>query len=161
MKIQYKIGDVIKAARGAATASVNARIIIPHIVNNQNAFGAGFVLALSKVWDEPEAHYRSAFRDSKKKRDLLGKIQVVNVEVNLYVCNMFAQVLGYDVDGNPPIRYEELDYCLEQLNFVAEVLDAEIYAPRFGAGLASGDWAKIEPMIENRLTVPVTIFDLK
>lgn len=160
MKIKYQVGDVIKEARNTPE---NSRIIIPHIVNNRNAFGAGFVLALSKVWDEPEARYRMAFTKSYPigNSDLLGKIQVVNVEKNLYVCNMFAQVLGYDVDGNPPIRYEQLDWCLEQLNFVAEVLDAEIYAPRFGAGLAGGDWAKIEPMIENRLTVPVTIFDLK
>lgn len=158
MKIKYKVGDVIKAAINTPD---NIRIIIPHIVNNQNAFGAGFVVALSKVWSEPEARYRKAFSSVIAREDLLGKIQVVNVDRDLYVCNMFAQVLGSDADGNPPIRYEDLDYCLEQLNFVAETLDAEIWAPRFGAGLAGGDWSKIEELIENRSTVPVTIFDLK
>jgi len=153
MNINYVIGD--------ATQPIGeGQKLILHIVNDKNRWGAGFVLALSKRWKEPEKLYR------EQKNYVLGKIMVIRVEEDICVVNMIAQ---HDVkpmkdsEGNiiPPIRYDALKECLKTVNDIAVRTGATIHAPRFGAGLAGGKWSEIEKIIKEVVTVDVTIYDLK
>lgn len=62
----------------------------------------------------------------------------------------------------PPIRYEAVAQCLENVGKKATELGASVHMPRIGCGLAGGDWSKIEPLILEHLCnagIAVTVYD--
>lgn len=156
MDIEHRIGDVLEAAE---TQAGYAPVIIPHVCNDLGVWGAGFVVSLSNRWWQPEAMYRN-WRLKDYETFKRGEIQPVYVKHNIWVVNMIAQVMG---DPKMNLRYDALAKCLEQLdNFIADFPSSPIvYAPRFGAGLAGGDWAAIEGLIQALLHDPVYIYTLE
>lgn len=154
----------IEYRKGDATSPQGAGVkFICHVNNNRGGWGAGFVVALSKKWSEPEAEYRAWSLGKRNHPFKLGQVQFVTVEEDLCVANMVAQE-GYSKPGQPAIRYEALRACLEQVAEEAIKYDASVHAPRFGAGLAGGVWSKIEEIINDTLCakgVSVFIYDLE
>jgi len=170
----------IKYVRGDATdPQGNGTKLIIHCCNDVGAWGAGFVLALSKKWKQPKQHYISWC--SLKELDgipfELGNVQFVIVAGDLCVCNMIGQHgTYYHNDGTPPIRYDAIQKCLQKIRAKIEAMkqiDEEnqrlkfgpytVHAPRFGAGLAGGKWENIEALIKQELSnydISVTIYDL-
>ena len=57
--------------------------IIAHICNDIGGWGKGFVLALSKRWQQPEKEYRKWFKEGLKFH--LGGVQFVQVRVDILV----------------------------------------------------------------------------
>jgi len=154
----------ITYVKGDATNPIGEGVkIITHIVNNRRAWGAGFVLALSKKWPEPEDNYRMYAPNSLR----LGAVDYVMVEsINprnkIFVANMIAQHgTGKDANGDIPLRYTALTDCLRNVNEMAEFLGASVHMPMIGAGLAGGDWNTIEQIIRETIKVPVTVYQLK
>jgi O-acetyl-ADP-ribose deacetylase (regulator of RNase III) len=144
----------ITYVKGDATNPVGEGMkIIVHICNNKGGWGAGFVLALSKKWSEPEAVYR------KKPRHILGDVEFVKVEEDIMVANMVAQHGFGTMNGMPPIRYGAVRICLAEVNKMAARLNATVHMPRIGCGLAGGEWSKIQNIIEDVMTVDVTVYD--
>src|SRR2546421_11872492 len=88
--------------------------IICHVCNDVEGWGKGFVLAISKRWPEPEAHYR-AWYNGEPAGFRLGAIQLVDVEPMLAVANMVAQHGVRPSGGAPPIRYDAVRECLTTL----------------------------------------------
>ena len=146
-KIKYVIGD--------ATAPVAEGLkIIVHVCNDIGAWGAGFVLALSNKWMEPEEQYRAMSEYN------LGDVDYVQVEDDIIVANMIGQHgVGRDPGGYSPVRYVAIAEALKVVNDMAVYRDASIHMPRIGAGLAGGDWDLIERIICEVTTVPVTVYD--
>lgn len=149
MSLTYHVGD--------ATAPIGPRpIIIAHITNNLNAWGAGFVLAISRLWNLPEREYLSS-------KPELGMVQVVEVELGLYVANMCAQN-GFPTRARPvAVDYEALGTCLDYLAEKSRRLGASIACPRIGCGIGGGRWATVEALLTQRLVargVGVTVYDL-
>lgn len=142
MKLQYKKGDATRPV----TITKGAKIIIPHICNDLGAWGAGFVLALSKRWTQPELHYRGlpAYQ--------LGKCYLVDVEDDITVANMIAQHGFHSFDNKVPFRYDDM---MTALWFIRDTImddvdnTYEIHAPKFGAGLGGGNWEEIEKGIKH------------
>ena len=148
-KINYVIGD-------ATAPKGEGKKLICHICNDMGAWGAGFVLALSAKWTYPEHRYR-AMPEYK-----LGTAMVLEVEEDLYVANMIAQHgIRPNGEGIPPIRYTALADALTHVNNVAMSIGATLHMPRIGCGLAGGDWEAVEAVIQNVVTVDVTVYDLK
>jgi O-acetyl-ADP-ribose deacetylase (regulator of RNase III) len=148
-EIHYVIGD-------ATQPQGKGKKIIVHVCNNVGAWGAGFVLALSKRWKEPEVLYRQT------KKRMLGDVQYVVVEPDIMVANMIAQ---HDVqpspDGIQPIRYGAVRAALANVNDEAYRLGATIHMPRIGCGLAGGRWTEIEKILQQVISVDVYVYDLK
>jgi hypothetical protein len=92
----------------------------------------------------------------------LGDIQAVRVRGDLTVINMFGQHGIYPENGAIPLRYFELQECLQRVRtYCHENAIESIHAPRFGAGLAGGNWDIIEDMITRDLSdIPVYIYTL-
>ena len=148
-KINYVKGD-------ATSPEGEGRKIICHICNDIGAWGAGFVLALSNKWRYPEDRYRAM------PEYPLGSAMVLEVEKDIYVANMIAQHgVGTDVRGIPPIRYVALTDALSIVNGIAESMGATLHMPRIGCGLAGGEWEAVEAILEEVVTVDVTVYDLK
>jgi O-acetyl-ADP-ribose deacetylase (regulator of RNase III) len=149
MAIHYVTGD--------ATAPMgDGNKIVAHICNDVGAWGAGFVLAISKRWPEPQVEYLKSAHFLK-----LGEVSFIKVEPGVWVGNMIAQRGIRTIAGVPPIRYDALRLCLGKLALKARQLQATIHMPRIGCGLAGGKWSSVEPLIrEAFLNTEVFVYDL-
>ena len=147
LEIQYLTGDATDPI-----IKVGNRIII-HICNDIGAWGAGFVLALSKRWKQPEESYRQWYADRNRNNFALGAFQLVQIENNLSVANLIGQHGIYsDNRGMPPIRYEALKKSLISLvKDLQNLEDVTIHMPKIGCGLAGGSWDKVEEIINSTL----------
>jgi O-acetyl-ADP-ribose deacetylase (regulator of RNase III) len=160
--VQYVIGD-------ATRPQGDGLKVIAHIVNDVGGWGAGFVIALSRRWKRPEQEYRAWFErhGPEKFAQLLGAIQLVPVEDDIWVANIIGQHgLRRGSDDVPPVRYEAIARGFGHIASYAEAnpdRHLSVHAPRLGAGLAGGSWDEIEPLLNRHLVargVPVTVYDL-
>ena len=66
-------------------------------------------------------------------------------------CPGCGQHLIWDTEEGPPIRYEAVEKCLQNVAAKARELNATLHMPRIGCGLAGGSWDRIEPLIQRTL----------
>ena len=170
MKITYIEGDLF------ANLPCAGGVVIPHVVNNKNAWGAGFVIPLGHKFPKAMESYRQWYSEREAKNanyevvpfklgnTLIQQVQWDNDDNCIYVAHMIAQ------DGLPsarerhPLKYDHLESCLKQVQAFASQRELSIYCPLFGAGIAGGDWYKIEQMVRECWTknnITVTCFYLK
>ncbi len=157
--IHYTVGD-------ASRPATRRHVIIAHVCNDIGGWGAGFVLALSERWRQPEEQYRRWHRDGMAGSSpfVLGAVQFVRVGETTVVANMIGQ---HGVRGHgrlPPIRYEAVDLALERVGEEALQTGASVHMPRIGCGLAGGTWDRIEPLILTRLSkrgVAAVVYDFR
>ncbi len=136
--------------------------VIAHVVNDCNAWGAGFVLAVSRRWKEPEAAYRAWARgDDRLVPFVLGNVQFVHTAEGMWIANMLAQT-GIGRGNGIPLRYDALGQCLVKVAAHAKEMGMPVFMPRIGTGLAGGAWSLVEPLIEQAFAgmSRVTVFDL-
>jgi hypothetical protein len=132
-------------------------VIIPHVCNNINLFGAGFAAQVAEKFPVVKDNFHLLGKTAK-----LGQVQHVLVAHNksyghrLYVSNMIAQNGIKNTKNQRPINYGALVYCMNDIkNFISqlkkngEVNKVQIHAPKFGSGLAGGDWTFIANLIED------------
>lgn len=125
--------------------------VILHIVNNVQAWGAGFVLALSQKWEAPEREFR-------KEKLNLGDCQHIAVDTDLMVVNMCAQHdIGFLLlNGKnrerkiPNCQYDILWECLKQVRSLYEC-ETRFHFPLIGAGLGGANWEIISNMLTSVL----------
>lgn len=151
--------------RGDATAPQDAgNKIIVHVCNDIGGWGKGFVLALSRRWQEPERAFRAWHKQRESNSFGLGAVQFVQVEPNTWVANLVGQHGLKANEDAPPVRYEAIRQGLAQVAQKAKELDASVHMPRIGCGLAARKWERIEPLIINELSeqdIAVYVYDLK
>lgn len=187
MKIEYIVGDAT-----APVTPMNAdNLIIAHCCNDVGAWGSGFVVPLGNKYPNVKYLYgrwaKSGFFHNDEGKNYttvphnyqgieypfkLGQVQLVKTEINtVYVANMIGQrdcgyqtfQLGRRKIELPAIRYDSIYECLCRLGMMCKALKAEVHCPMFGAGLAGGDWAVIEGMLNKLLitnNIPVFVYEL-
>ena len=151
---------MIQYVKGDATRPIgDGRKIIVHCCNDIGAWGAGFVLALSKRWPHVRDNYLAL-----ESYDL-GDVQFVRANQDITVANIIGQ-RGISDGGyrNPkPIRYEAIGQGLRVVYYYATLgpqAGASIHMPRIGCGLAGGVWEEMEPVIASALRdLSVTVYD--
>lgn len=167
-------------------------VLIPHICNDIGEWGAGFVLALNKRFGHlPMAEYKNFLTslvaiqhpdtiNSTNMAAQLGDYQFVLGKIlsfggrverqSRYVVNMIAQEGCGFADGAPPIRYDALakamhgiaSYVVHKKQASGDWGKVEFHCPKFGCGLAGGDWYVISGLIENiwvRRGFNVTVYE--
>ncbi|EAE7269967.1 TPA: macro domain-containing protein [Listeria monocytogenes] len=151
----------ITCLKGDATNPMaKGNTIIAHICNDVGGWGKGFVLAISRKWEEPEKAYRKWYKDKNDFK--LGEVQLIPVTDYISICNMIGQKGTKTGSKGVPIRYEAVESCLEKLSEIAKEQQASIHMPRIGCGLAGGKWEIIEPIIRKTLIandIEVYIYD--
>lgn len=132
--------------------------LILHICNDIGKWGKGFVLALSRKWNNP----KDSYLNSEKK---LGTISCCWVkdkisDTSIGVINMIAQHGIKSKYNNTPIRYDALEECLKVISTITipylidyykVKIDVSVHMPRIGCGLAGGEWSKISVLLEKYL----------
>lgn len=156
MNIVYHTGD--------ATLPVGSGPkIIVHVCNDIGGWGRGFVVALSARWPEPEKQFRAWYRGKTSQPFVLGEVQFIRVEEDLWVANLIGQHDIRTIGGVPPVRYEAIQNGLGKVAVQALDLGASVHMPRIGCGLAGGKWEEISKIVEKELIAkgaPVTVYDL-
>lgn len=133
----------------------SATIIVPHVCNNTNHFGAGFAFAVSEKYPIVKENFHMLGNKAK-----LGKVQYVIANQNkthrtqLIFANMIAQNRTIGRDNPRPLNYAALVSCMIDIKKHAENLTSnsesdkiEIHCPKFGSGLAGGNWNFISDLI--------------
>ena len=158
MPIRYVEAD-------ATQPTGEGRKILVHVCNDIGAWGRGFVLGLSQRFPGPERRYKAWAAGQEDTPFELGQVQFVTVSPDLTVANLIGQ---HDIarkgqkEDVPPMCYEAIREGLGRVRDEAVRLEATVHMPCIGAGLAGGDWAVIEPMIEEELNaygLSVTVYD--
>lgn len=153
----------ITYVRGDATAPQAKGVkLIVHVCNDLGGWGKGFVLAVSRRWPGPEAAYRRRHRERSGNDFGLGAAQFVQVEPYVWVANIVGQRGTRTGSKGVPVRYEAIDAGLDKVAARAAELGASVHMPRIGCGLAGGTWARVEPLITERLVsrgIAVTVYD--
>ena len=103
MEIKYFDGDVL-----TSTAP-----IIMHQVNCQGTMRSGVAKAISEKWPIVEEKYKN-FCKTLSSEELLGSTQVVKVNDNQYVANLFGQD-KYGYNGKKYTSYDAIDNALKIL----------------------------------------------
>ena len=157
MKINYLKGD-------ATAPSVRGNKIIAHVCNDLGGWGKGFVLEISKRWEEPEIQYRAWHKNRSKNDFALGRVQFVQVDKYITIANMIGQRGMKTGSMGVPVRYGAIRDCLNLVAGRALEINASVHMPRIGCGLAGGKWELVEPLIIDTLIsreIPVFIYDFK
>jgi hypothetical protein len=166
--IKYITGDIFQAIKEKTHIDC---IMLPHITNCMNSWGAGFVVPLAKHLPESKESYHNhcklmtggniakpKFVQSNALR-LLGMVDYVScprqnhsLGHDIIVANMCAQTLGR---MQRPLFYNKLVYCMDSVATYIENLGVfnddhiEIMTVKFGSGLGGGNWSIIEELIND------------
>jgi O-acetyl-ADP-ribose deacetylase (regulator of RNase III) len=153
----------IKFLKGDATQpQAKGNKIIAHVCNDLGGWGKGFVLAITKRWPDPQREYRDWHRRRVSNDFGLGAVQIIKVELYIWVANMIGQRGMKTGSNGPPVRYDAIEKCLVRVAQKAIEFDASVHMPRIGCGLAGVKWSKIEPLILSTLGeagVSVYVYD--
>lgn len=153
------------------TGNNGTSVIVPHVCNNVDSFGAGFASGVAKYYPIVKENYHML--GSHFLKNNLGYTQFVEVAKDntyghkLIFANMIAQN-GTISKSNPrPLNYYALVKSMANVasyirsNFNNEH-PVQIHSPKFGSVLAGGDWHFIECLIQDMWSnIPVFIYDLK
>ena len=107
--------------------------------------GAGVALAIKTKWPKVYEEYLKV----PIGPDMLGSIQPVELDEDLYVVNCFTQEY-YGRTGGPYANPKWIYSCLKQICFRAEKLSLPVYMPKIGCNLGGLDWEKdVKPVMEH------------
>jgi len=153
-KINYRTGDMFDC--------LDNKVAIVHVVNNRGRWGKGFTASLDNLDQRIGKEYRQYLSDLIRigEEPLTRIVQYVTT-FGYRVLGMVAQE-GLRSKENPiPLRYPCLETCMKKVADLCEKSDLEIYCPKFGAGLAGGNWKRIEDMIKTYWSdIPVTVWEI-
>lgn len=153
------LADIFEQAEARLTHGVQGcHVLIPHVCNNVNGFGAGFAADVADRYPLVKQNFHLLGKDAK-----LGYVQFItvkedkNYKYKLIFANMIAQRGIFNQIKNPrPLNYPSLMKCMEKVSSYADYLSSstegskvEIHAPKFGSGLAGGNWNFITDLIED------------
>ena len=120
-------------------------------VNCQNVMGAGLAKAIMKEYPIVAEMYHKAF-EKNAKEELFGRIQMVQVEPDLWVANLFTQ-FSY---GNPAKSgkiYTDVDKLVLAIRGILRNPNfdtAPVYVPYgIGCGFGGEDWKNVEDRLLN------------
>jgi O-acetyl-ADP-ribose deacetylase (regulator of RNase III) len=143
--------------QGDATNPFARPCLLAHVCNDAGKWGKGFVLAVGKRYPEARTAYLAGMPHH------LSTVQFVPTASGVVVANMIAQHGIRTKAGVPPIRYDALETCLRLVGEYASHHQLSVHMPRIGAGLAGGEWTRIEPRILQILCehhgLAVTVYD--
>ena len=138
-----------------------ATIFVPHVCNNIDLFGAGFAGQVGEKYPAVKTNYHLLGNSFLSKN--MGYSQILKVKETepykhkLYFVNMIAQNGIKSRVNSRPLNYYGLVKSMVSLSkyidthtgLLSNTENVEIHCPRFGSGLAGGNWNFISDLIED------------
>lgn len=135
--------------------------IIGHQVNCQGTMNAGLAAKIRNKYPIVFERYKQLVNmHNSNKEILLGTTQVIKVQENKYVANLFGQ-LNYG-KYQRQTSYDHLYQALETLKGKAKKHNLTVALPHgLGCGLAGGDWDIVRNLIDKAFAdYEVTIYKI-
>lgn len=137
---------------------VGSTVIVPHVCNNIDLFGAGFAAQVADRYPDVKTNYHLLGKNFLKNN--FGHAQFIKVKEDtkyrhkLYFVNMIAQNGIKNSKNLRPLNYAALTRSMSMISsFILNDLRGsekiEIHAPKFGSGLAGGNWNFISDLIQD------------
>ena len=171
----FSTSNIFEMSKNRVSSEKNgATVFIPHVCNNIDLFGAGFAADIADKFPSVKADYHMLGKNFLKNN--FGYAQIIKVmeetrhKQKLYIVNMIAQN-GVQSKNNPrPLNYFALaksmgilsSFILSNTGYLNKSENIEIHCPKFGSGLAGGNWNFISDLIDDvwgRYNVTVHILD--
>ncbi|MCP1674312.1 O-acetyl-ADP-ribose deacetylase (regulator of RNase III) [Natronocella acetinitrilica] len=142
--LSYREGDLVALADGGAFD------LIIHGCNCFHTMGSGVAGALRARWP---AVYAADCRTARGAREKLGSYSLATVRTacggELLVVNAYTQ---FDYGRDPNRVYVDYGAIASVMREIGQAYQGvRIGLPMIGAGLARGDWSRIEPVVEEQL----------
>lgn len=143
-------------------------VIIPHVCNNVNTFGAGFANAVAKKFPIVKENFHLLTQPNLGQNQFISVLQDKQYGHELFIVNMIAQNGLFGPNNPRPLNYAALTFCMHDIKNRAKKIKnklenscVEIHAPKFGSGLAGGEWKFISEIINDLwLGIPVYVYEL-
>ena len=120
---------------------------IVHGCNCFCAMGAGIAKQIKDTWPAAYQADRDTRKGDKSKLGTYSKADIIIKDKILTIINAYTQYdYGFKRDGLPPVDYFAIRKVFRQIN--SDFKGKKIGIPKIGAGLAGGDWSKIQSIIE-------------
>lgn len=138
-----------------------ASVFVPHVCNNIDLFGAGFAAQVAERFPSVKQDYhllgKTFLQNNFGYCQIIKVFEEPNYRHQLFFVNMIAQngVRNY---ANPrPLNYFALGQSMYKLSqyihkhtgFAQHNDKIEIHCPKFGSGLAGGDWNFVSELIKD------------
>jgi hypothetical protein len=137
--------------------ATGSTVVVPHVCNNVDLFGGGFAAEVAKEFPIVKENFHLLGKQAK-----LGQCQFVSAMKDpeygyeIIFANMIAQN-NIRSNKNPrPLNYAALVYAMNNVKlFILEYrkkhenMNVEIHCPKFGSGLAGGDWRFITELVKD------------
>jgi hypothetical protein len=138
-----------------------ATVFVPHVCNNIDLFDAGFAYQVGQKYPVVKADYHLLGRNFLSAN--LGYSQIIKVyeepqyRHKLIFVNMIAQNGVKNFNNSRPLNYFALGQSMYKVSqyihmntgFVNKNEKIEIHCPKFGSGLAGGNWNFISELIND------------
>ena len=139
------------------SGNTGSTVIVPHVCNNIDLFGAGFAAQVAKHYPSVKIDYhllgKSFLRSNLGHSQFIKVYEDAKFKHRLYFVNMIAQNGIKSKDNIRPLNYLAL---VKSMNSISQFIQhnhknekVEIHAPKFGSGLAGGNWNFIADLIED------------
>lgn len=143
------------------SANDGCSVFVPHVCNNIDLFGAGFAAQVADKYPSVKTNYHLLGKNFLSKN--MGYSQILKTyedniyKHKLYFVNMIAQNGTKNSKNIRPLNYLALAKAMLSLStfiqsFIKENNKAEkveIHCPKFGSGLAGGNWDFISCLIDD------------
>lgn len=154
-------GDIFEISYKRVSSDRGCSVIIPHVCNNVDVFGGGFAAAVSDRFPIVKENYHLLGKSFLKNN--FGHVQFIDVPIKnkfgnkLIFANMIAQNGLPDRNNRRCLNYATLvksmvlvsNYIKNNTNKIDDNINIEIHAPKFGSGIAGGNWNFISDLIED------------
>merc|ERR1712176_1304243 len=142
--LHHVSGDASKAQYG------KGKKIITQICNDSGRWGKGFVMAITDTWGKrPGKLYRRWHKAGAEAEFGLGRVQLITLTDTVILANIIGQNGIKTGSKGPPVRYEAIQLGLDAVCSYAATVGASVHMPQIGCGLAGGEWAKIEIIVQS------------
>lgn len=154
--------NLFESVRERVTSGNNgATVFVPHVCNNIDLFGAGFAAQIAEKYPSIKQDYHLLGKHFL--RNNLGYSQILKVyednkyKHKLFFVNMIAQNGIKSNNNQRPLNYLALvksmnslaQYINTKTGFANKTEPVEIHCPKFGSGLAGGNWQFISDLIND------------
>lgn len=120
--------------------------LIAHGCNCRNGFGSGVAFHMSQKYPKAKHYFHEKYEEDGWK---LGDVQFVKVfGKHDYIANCATQH-SFLPRNMCHVDYDAVRTCMEKVKEFAKAKSLRIAMPKIGAGLAGGDWSKIEAILED------------
>lgn len=157
-------GDLFDTIKNCVDGgNLGCSVIVPHVCNDINLFGAGFAAAVANHYPIVKENFHML-----GNKAVLGQTQFISAYKDkkfgheLIFANMIAQKGVAAHNNKRPLNYGALCKCMFSVStYIAQRDNKEsrmqIHSPKFGSGLAGGNWLFIQELI-NDIWKDLTIF---